>query len=170
VALTCPGCGHDNADDDRFCGACGAPLSAEAFDLMEHTGSVTSIIAGPGTGTGGMSPVGSGRQFDLPTGSGLLVVLRGPGEGTEHVLEPAMGVVSVGRSPDSGIFLDDVTVSRHHAEFRHGADGWSVRDVGSLNGSYVNRTRVDDAPLQGGDELQIGKFRFVFLLGLDAPE
>lgn len=170
MALTCPGCGHDNADDDRFCGACGAPLSAEAFDLMEHTGSVTSIIAGPGTGTGGMSPVGSGRQFDLPTGSGLLVVLRGAGEGTEHVLDPAMRVVSVGRSPDSGIFLDDVTVSRHHAEFRHGADGWSVRDVGSLNGTYVNRTRVDDAPLQGGDELQIGKFRFVFLLGLDAPE
>ena len=75
--------------------------------------------------------------------------------------------MTVGRAPESAIFLDDVTVSRRHAEFRHGAQGWSVRDVGSLNGTYVNRVRVDDQQLHGGDEVQIGKFRFVFLLGLD---
>jgi pSer/pThr/pTyr-binding forkhead associated (FHA) protein len=159
-----------SAAEDRFCASCGAPLSAEAFEALEHTGSMTSIIAsGPPTGSGSMSPVGSGRQFDLPSGSALLVVHRGPGEGTEFVLPAAADVVTVGRSPESGIFLDDVTVSRHHAEFRHGAEGWSVRDIGSLNGTYVNRVRVDDLHLSGGDEVQIGKFRFVFLLGLDAP-
>ncbi len=167
---TCPSCGHESAADDRFCGACGAPLSAEAFEILEHTGSITSIIpSGPATGSGAMSPVGSGRQFELPTGSALLVVHRGPGEGAEYVLEPSTDIVTVGRAPEAGIFLDDVTVSRHHAEFRRGGEGWSVRDVGSLNGTYVNRVRVEDQHLNGGDEVQIGKFRFVFLLGLDAP-
>jgi pSer/pThr/pTyr-binding forkhead associated (FHA) protein len=84
------------------------------------------------------------------------------------VLDQAAGVLTVGRAPESDIFLDDVTVSRHHAELRHGAAGWSVRDVGSLNGTYVNRVRVDDQQLVGGDEVQIGKFRFVFLLGLES--
>jgi pSer/pThr/pTyr-binding forkhead associated (FHA) protein len=115
-----------------------------------------------------MSAVGSGTQFDLPTGSALLVVHRGPGEGSEYVLDEAHGLMTVGRAPEAGIFLDDVTVSRHHAEFQHGVDGWSVRDVGSLNGTYVNRVRVEDQHLAGGDEVQIGKFRFVFLLGLES--
>ena len=116
-----------------------------------------------------LSPVGSGRQFQLPTGTALLVVHRGPGEGTEYTLRPAEGTVTVGRAPESGIFLDDVTVSRRHAELRYGAEGWSIRDDGSLNGTYVNRVRVDDHRLSGGDEVQIGKFRFVFLLGLEGP-
>jgi pSer/pThr/pTyr-binding forkhead associated (FHA) protein len=168
--MTCPNCGHMSAAGDRFCGSCGVPLSAEAFESIEHTGSITSIIAaGPGTGSGPMSAVGSGRQFELPSGSALLVVHRGPGEGKEHVLQESAGVLTVGRAPEADIFLDDVTVSRHHAEFRHGAEGWSVRDVGSLNGTYVNRVRVDDLHLNGGDEVQIGKFRFVFLLGLESP-
>ena len=166
--MTCPNCGHESAAEDRFCGSCGVPLSAEAFESLEHTGSITSIIApGPGTGSGPMSAVGSGTQFELPSGSALLVVHRGPGEGQEYVLEESVGVLTVGRAPEAAIFLDDVTVSRHHAEFRHGAEGWSVRDVGSLNGTYINRVRVDDQRLQGGDEVQIGKFRFVFLLGLE---
>lgn len=166
--MTCPTCGHVGAADDRFCGSCGTPLTAEAFESIEHTGSITSIIAaGPGTGSGAMSAVGSGRQFELPSGSALLVVMRGPGEGQEFVLTESAGVQTVGRAPEAAIFLDDVTVSRHHAEFRHGAEGWSVRDVGSLNGTYVNRVRVEDQHLNGGDEVQIGKFRFVFLLGLD---
>jgi pSer/pThr/pTyr-binding forkhead associated (FHA) protein len=167
--MTCPSCGHENPADDRFCGACGSPLSAEAFESIEHTGSITSIIpAGPSTGSGAMSAVGSGTQFELPSGSALLVVHRGPGEGQEFVLEQSADVLTVGRSPEATIFLDDVTVSRHHAEIRHGAEGWSVRDVGSLNGTYVNRVRVEDQHLSGGDEIQIGKFRFVFLLGLDS--
>jgi pSer/pThr/pTyr-binding forkhead associated (FHA) protein len=167
---TCPSCGHVSAAEDRFCAACGAPLSAQAFEILEHTGSITSIISpGPGTGSGSMSPVGSGRQFELPSGTALLVVHRGLGEGTEFVLEAGSGVITVGRAPEAGIFLDDVTVSRHHAEFVPGADGWVVRDVGSLNGTYVNRVRVERQQLGGGDEVQIGKFRFVFLLGLDSP-
>ena len=167
--MKCPNCGHESAADDRFCGSCGVPLSAEAFDSLEHTGSITSIItSGPGTGSGAMSPVGSGRQYELASGSALLVVHRGPGEGQEFVLKESEGVQTVGRAPEAAIFLDDVTVSRHHAEFRHGAEGWSVRDIGSLNGTYVNRVRVEDQHLNGGDEVQIGKFRFVFLLGLDA--
>jgi pSer/pThr/pTyr-binding forkhead associated (FHA) protein len=167
--MTCPSCGHVGAADDRFCAACGSPLSVEAFEALEHTGSLTAIIpAAPGTASGPMSPVGSGRQFELPSGSALLVVHRGPGEGQEYVLDQAAGVLTVGRAPEADIFLDDVTVSRRHAELRHGAQGWSVRDVGSLNGTYVNRVRVEDQHLSGGDELQVGKFRFVFLLGLDA--
>ncbi len=170
MSNACPRCGHEGADEDRFCGSCGAPLSAEAFESLEHTGSITSIISpGPGTASGPMSAVGSGRQFELPSGNALLVVHRGPGEGAEYVLDQGVGVMSVGRAPEADIFLDDVTVSRHHAEFRHGAGGWSVRDVGSLNGTYVNRVRVEDLQLAGGDEVQIGKFRFVFLLGLDSP-
>ncbi len=166
--MDCPNCGHASDADDRFCGACGSPLTAEAFESIEHTGSITSIIpAGPGTGTGPISAVGSGTQFELPSGNGLLVVHRGPGEGQEFVLDQSVAVQTVGRAPDAAIFLDDVTVSRHHAEFRHGPDGWAIHDVGSLNGTYVNRVRVDDQHLVGGDEVQIGKFRFVFLLGLE---
>ena len=167
--MTCPTCGHTGPAEDRFCGSCGTPLSEEALESLEHTGSITSIIStGSPTGSGGMSAVGSGTQFHLAPGSALLVVHRGPGEGQEYILDESVGVLRIGRSPDCEIFLDDVTVSRHHAELRHGAEGWSVRDVGSLNGTYVNRARTEDQRLAGGDEVQIGKFRFVFLLGLDA--
>jgi hypothetical protein len=169
--MTCPSCGHENSDDDRFCGACGTPLTAEAFEILEHTGTITNIIAtGPGTGSGAMSPVGSGRQFDLPTGTALFVVHRGPGEGTEFALEPDAGVVTVGRTREAGIFLDDVTVSRHHADLSHSELGWTIRDAGSLNGTYVNREPVDSATLANGDEVQIGKFRLVFLTGPRSAE
>jgi pSer/pThr/pTyr-binding forkhead associated (FHA) protein len=75
---------------------------------------------------------------------------------------PAAGQTTIGRSPDCDIFLDDVTVSRRHAEFVRVADGFSVRDVGSLNGTYVNRERIDEATLAGGDEVQVGKYRLVY--------
>jgi len=114
-----------------------------------------------------MAAVGAATTAGLPTGSALLVVHRGPGEGQEFVLDPSAGIVRVGRTEDADVFLDDVTVSRHHAELRHGAEGWSIRDVGSLNGTYVNRTRVEDHRLQGGDEVQVGRFRLVVLLGVD---
>ena len=99
----------------------------------------------------------------LPTGSALLVVKRGPNAGSRFLLDQAM--TSAGRHPDSDIFLDDVTVSRRHAEFRQDGDAFVVVDVGSLNGSYVNREPVDSAVLANGDEVQIGKFRLVFLTG-----
>lgn len=99
----------------------------------------------------------------LPAGSALLVVKRGPNAGSRFLLDQP--TTSAGRHPDSDIFLDDVTVSRRHAEFRQEEDEFQVVDVGSLNGTYVNREPVDSAVLANGDEVQIGKFRLVFLTG-----
>ena len=97
----------------------------------------------------------------LRPGTALLVVLRGPNTGARFLLDD--DEVMSGRHPESDIFLDDVTVSRRHAEFIRRDDGFVVRDVGSLNGTYLNRERIDETPLAGGDEVQIGKFRLVFL-------
>jgi pSer/pThr/pTyr-binding forkhead associated (FHA) protein len=102
----------------------------------------------------------------LPAGSALLVVKRGPNAGSRFLLD--RDTTSAGRHPDSDIFLDDVTVSRRHAEFRREGGEFVVIDVGSLNGTYVNREPVDQAVLAGGDEVQIGKFRLVFLTGANA--
>jgi pSer/pThr/pTyr-binding forkhead associated (FHA) protein len=102
----------------------------------------------------------------LPAGSALLVVKRGPNAGSRFLLD--RDTTSAGRHPDSDIFLDDVTVSRRHAEFRREGGEFVVIDVGSLNGTYVNREPVDQAVLAGGDEVQIGKFRLVFLTGVNA--
>lgn len=100
----------------------------------------------------------------LPSGSALLVVKRGPSAGSRFLLDQP--VTSAGRHPDSDILLDDVTVSRRHAEFRLDKDGsWAVADVGSLNGTYVNRQPVDSTVLANNDQVQIGKFRLVFLTG-----
>jgi pSer/pThr/pTyr-binding forkhead associated (FHA) protein len=99
----------------------------------------------------------------LPSGSALLVVKRGPNAGSRFLLDQP--TTSAGRHPDSDIFLDDVTVSRRHAEFRLEGAEFQVVDVGSLNGTYVNREPVDSAVLSNGDEVQIGKFRLVFLTG-----
>lgn len=103
---------------------------------------------------------------DEPAGTGILVVKRGPNAGSRFWL--AEGVTTVGRSPASEIFLDDVTVSRLHARISRSDDGFVVTDVSSLNGTYLNRQRIDSAALHSGDELQIGKFRLVFLH--EAPE
>jgi pSer/pThr/pTyr-binding forkhead associated (FHA) protein len=99
----------------------------------------------------------------LPHGVALLVVRRGPNAGARFLLDH--DVTTSGRHPDSDIFLDDVTVSRRHAEFHREGGTFTVRDVGSLNGTYVNRERVEAATLTNGDEVQIGKFRLVFLAG-----
>ena len=102
----------------------------------------------------------------LPEGQALLVVKRGPNAGSRFLLDQA--TTSAGRHPDSDIFLDDVTVSRRHAEFRREGSVFTVSDVGSLNGTYVNRERIDTVTLAGGDEVQIGKFRLLFLLAAGA--
>lgn len=100
----------------------------------------------------------------LRHGTALLVVLRGPNTGARFLLDS--DEVSTGRHPDSDIFLDDVTVSRKHATFRREDEVFLVRDAGSLNGTYVNRERIDEATLKTGDEVQIGKFRLVFYAGV----
>ena len=103
-------------------------------------------------------------DLDDPNVSGVLVVTRGPNAGSRFSLDAP--VLTAGRHPDSNIFLDDVTVSRNHVDLVRQASGsYLVRDVGSLNGTYLNRQRIDEAPLVNGDELQIGKFKLVYLDG-----
>jgi len=98
-----------------------------------------------------------------PSRSALLLVMRGPNAGSQFLLDQP--VTSAGRHPDSDIFLDDVTVSRRHVEFHREGGGFTVHDVGSLHGTYVNREPIEVSPLTNGDEVQIGKFRLVFLSG-----
>lgn len=132
----------------------------------EFAADVTSVFtAGLVTGEGGPdtaeAPI---AVVEGPAaGSILLVVKRGPNAGSRYELTG--DVVTAGRHPDSDIFLDDVSVSRRHAEFRRSGSGYEVVDVGSLNGTYVNREAVESSPLTGGDEIQIGKFRLVYLVG-----
>ncbi|WP_443218511.1 FHA domain-containing protein [Rathayibacter sp. YIM 133350] len=96
----------------------------------------------------------------LPSGSALLVVRRGPNAGARFLLDS--DVTTAGRHPDADIFLDDVTVSRHHAQFlRHGT-AFEVKDLGSLNGTYFDGVRIDTAMLSDGAEVQVGKFRLTF--------
>jgi FHA domain-containing protein len=126
-----------------------------------HMGSLDEVLEGADVAGDDALP---GRvASSLPPGMALLVVRRGPNAGARFLLDH--DVTTSGRHPDSDIFLDDVTVSRRHAEFHRGSGGFTVRDVGSLNGTYVNRERVESATLANSDEVQIGKFRLVFIAG-----
>ena len=121
---------------------------------------------------GGLSSDDQDAVDALPAGSALLVVRRGPNTGSRFLLDAER--TSAGRHQTSDIFLDDVTVSRKHAEFVRAPDplrgpGFRVRDVGSLNGTYVNRERIDDVLLRDGDEVQIGKYRMDFHASSRAP-
>ena len=122
----------------------------------------TSVSVVPVEETGEAADLGS--QFgalELPRGVGLLVVARGSDEGARFVLE--RDVTTAGRHPDSDVFLDDVSVSRHHGIFTKTASGRiTVRDLNSLNGTYVNSVRVEETTLHSGDEVQIGKFKLIF--------
>ncbi|MDH4168889.1 MAG: FHA domain-containing protein [Acidimicrobiia bacterium] len=154
---SCPSCGHRNPMGANFCSSCGSRLLDEQSDP-----------------TGAFEPVeveaDSDFQLDravFTADLGLLVVKRGQKAGSRYALDSEL--VTAGRHPDSDIFLDDVTVSRRHAELTHADGVYRVRDVGSLNGTYLNRERIDEAPLADGDELQIGKFKLVFFHGTAAP-
>jgi pSer/pThr/pTyr-binding forkhead associated (FHA) protein len=107
-----------------------------------------------------LSPADEAAVDALPRGSALLIVRRGPNAGARFLLDAER--TTAGRRPDSDIFLDDVTVSRRHAEFVRTGDAFVVRDVGSLNGTYVQRDRIDEVGLKDGDEVQIGKYRMMF--------
>jgi pSer/pThr/pTyr-binding forkhead associated (FHA) protein len=100
---------------------------------------------------------------ELQEGQALLVVRRGPNAGSQFLIEK--DVTTAGRHPESDIFLDDITVSRRHAEIRRKDGAFFVHDMGSLNGTYVNRERVDNTQMANGDELQIGKFKLAFFTG-----
>ena len=108
----------------------------------------------------GLTPDEVAAVHALPPTSALLVMQRGASAGARFLLDAER--TTAGRHPGSDIFLDDVTVSRKHAEFVRRQDQFVVRDVGSLNGTYVLRDRIDEAVLRDGDEVQIGKFRMVF--------
>jgi hypothetical protein len=170
----CPHCGHDTTDGAaRFCAACGRSLDVQAAG--ETAAESTSVLHLGGSEPESPEPLGSaGGEPDnddvlerLQSGTALLVVRRGPAAGARFLLDSDL--TTAGRHPDSDIFLDDITVSRHHVEFRRSDDGFSIRDMGSLNGTYVNRSRIDDAALVSGDEVQIGKYRLQFLTGGEQP-
>ncbi len=170
----CTACGRRNPEDARFCSQCGTRLVTEPPEPPEprpEDSSATMSFRGPlKTEPAEERPLNdedAAAVDALPAGSVLLVVQRGPGAGSRFLLDT--DVVTAGRHPDSDIFLDDVTVSRRHAEFRRGPEGFAVRDVGSLNGTYVNRDRIDEVLLQGGDEVQIGKYRLVFFASQAGP-
>jgi pSer/pThr/pTyr-binding forkhead associated (FHA) protein len=130
----------------------------------DHTGDTTfgfraDFLGEPDQSTAAAAGAVWGVEV-LPRGSAVLVVKRGPNAGSRFMLDRP--VTSAGRHPGSDIFLDDVTVSRRHAEFRREDGQFRVVDTGSLNGTYVNREPVESAVLANGDEIAIGKFRLVF--------
>jgi pSer/pThr/pTyr-binding forkhead associated (FHA) protein len=154
AVVSCPQCGHRNPMGSRFCSSCGAGL-----DGGEANTTMSSVTV----------PTDNAAEEvvvdldELPAGVGMLVVTRGPNSGSRYALDQPL--VTAGRHPDSMIFLDDITVSRRHAEVRQVEGGYQVADVGSLNGTYLNRERVETASLNDGDELQIGTFKLLFLAG-----
>ncbi len=188
----CTACGHQNPDDARFCAQCGTRVAGAAEPSNDPTpqaagsgegdGETTATItlgstgshAAPGAGPSAeakndtsdkLRPVDAAAVDALPPGHALLVVQKGPSSGSRFLLDSDK--VEAGRHPDSDIFLDDVTVSRRHAVFHREQGSFTVADVGSLNGTYVNRDRIEQVRLGDGDEVQIGKYRLVFFSGHD---
>ena len=159
--MFCTRCGHDNPDDARFCAQCGAPLSRVEYASSPDATSIFQpgvFDEGPGDEPGDEA---AGAVDALPPGSALLVVKRGPNAGSRFLLD--QDVTTAGRHPDSDIFLDDVTVSRDHAVIVRRGSEYHLDDCGSLNGTYVNRHRIESHRLEDGDELQVGKFKLTFL-------
>ncbi|SEQ46276.1 FHA domain-containing protein [Microlunatus flavus] len=163
----CTNCGHDNPEGANFCAQCGAPLTAappaagaSVRGLSGDTTKTIPPVVVEDTPGDGLSPVDEAAVQALPQGSGMLVVQRGPNAGSRFLLDH--DVTTAGRHTDSDIFLDDISVSRRHVQFLRTADGIVVKDLGSLNGTYVNRELVDEALLQPEDEVQVGKFRLVY--------
>lgn len=150
--MRCEKCGHENGLGSNFCSSCGGELG-QVTDPTTVTLQLDAIVT-----------EGSDDEFialaDEPS-VGVMVVRRGPNAGSRFLLDEE--VTSAGRHPDSDIFLDDVTVSRRHVEIIRSGSEYLVRDVGSLNGTYVNHERVDEQILTSGDEVQIGKFKLVYL-------
>jgi pSer/pThr/pTyr-binding forkhead associated (FHA) protein len=155
VAVFCHNCGHRNPEGVNFCSSCGNALLNDGDDAtitLHQDDHDDGADVGPEV-----------TLVAVPHGSGVLVVTRGSNTGARYLL--GEDVVRAGRHPESDIFLDDITVSRRHVEITPGHDGsFTLRDVGSLNGTYVNRERIDEVQLKPGDEVQIGKFKLVFLV------
>jgi hypothetical protein len=147
----CPECGFQNPETSNYCSRCGALLAVEtgsettmSFDVDESAEEGESLLAALGI-------------------TGPALVVRSGGGMAGQTFQPADGTTLVGRSPECDIFLDDVTVSRRHAEIVREGDTFTIRDLGSLNGTYVNRKRIESAVLENDDEVQVGKYRLTFL-------
>jgi hypothetical protein len=154
--VLCARCEHENPGDARFCSSCGAPLTAASSD--ETTLTLSAVEA--------ESEHDELEKYldELPAGVGLLVVRQGPEAGSSYRLDQP--TTAIGRHPDSEVFLDDITVSRRHVVIERDEDNeFTLRDAGSLNGTYVNRKRVDEARLHYADEVQIGRYRLTFVVG-----
>jgi hypothetical protein len=149
--MYCTHCGTTVPAHANFCPSCGTQIQVPEQGL----GTTASIDLGTDQ-----------REHleDLPPlspGTGMLVVVRGPSTGARFLLD--RDVVTIGRHPDADLFLDDVTVSRNHAEIHRTDAGPLVRDLGSLNGTYVSGSRVEEHVLTAGDELQVGRFKLVYV-------
>jgi hypothetical protein len=151
----CNRCGHRNPPTSAFCSACGAVL-----DLVDDR-TITLAKVDPLMDAPGIEDDTTVNLNEIEPGTALLVIRGGEEEGTYFVLSSS--VTSIGRHADSDIALDDITVSRRHSEVHHSAGKYIVQDAGSLNGTYVNQRRIDVVELRQGDELQVGKYRLVFL-------
>ncbi|GAB3866840.1 hypothetical protein GCM10028801_39600 [Nocardioides maradonensis] len=165
----CTNCGRQNPDDARFCSQCGTRLVGPDTPVAPPTDVTATIQFGGSdkveTSDRQLSAVDAAAVDALPVGHALLVVQKGPGAGSRFLLD--QDEVTAGRHPQSAIFLDDVTVSRSHAIFRRTPAGYTVEDAGSLNGTYVNRNRIEKVELHDGDEVQVGKYRLVYFSGHD---
>ena len=148
----CPECGFQNPEASNYCSKCGALL------VRDESGSDTTMSYTPEEGDDDSSPL----LEELKTEGPALVVRSGGGRAGEHFLLRTEAI-TVGRSPDCDIFLDDVTVSRRHALLKRDDGRFFIEDQGSLNGTFLNRRRIETAALEDGDELQIGKYRLTFL-------
>lgn len=153
----CNHCGHRNPPTSTFCSSCGAVLDKPSMrtNVLPKT---DPLLDGLGDDDNAVVHAG-----EIAPGEVMLVVRQGPEIGTRYSLEGDQ--VSVGRVPGNDIQLDDVTVSRQHAVLVRQGSAWLVRDLGSLNGTYVNSARVDEAVVQHGDEVQVGRFRLVAFFG-----
>jgi pSer/pThr/pTyr-binding forkhead associated (FHA) protein len=155
VARHCPECGFLVTEGANYCEKCGAFLGAEP-ERRDDASTATYVID---DSTGELRPVDVG---DVAAESGALVIRSGGGRvGQSFPLHDER--MTIGRSPDAEVFLDDVTVSRDHAVLVKRSGAWYLDDSGSLNGTYVNRRRIDSHRLEDGDELQIGKYKLTYI-------
>lgn len=157
--MHCTHCGHVNPADANYCVNCGRPVVSDPHT----TGQLGDHSPPESAETGGTAAGVEAIVDELEPGTALLASVGGWDEGAQFLLDQSH--VSVGRHPDSDLFLDDITVSRRHAEFRRDGNGFTVHDVGSLNGTYVNGQRAETHSLSTGDEVQIGKFKLVVFIG-----
>ncbi len=146
----CPECGYQNPESANFCARCGAALVKEQATDTTQTFSAADL---EDTGVG----------LDEMGLEGPALIVRAGGGRAGEIFRPAGERTLIGRSPECDVFLDDVTVSRKHAVLVREGDVYRIEDQGSLNGTFVNRRRIDSAPIESGDELQIGKYRLTFL-------